>query len=208
MTLRDGDLILFQGDSITDAGRDRNDPAGLGTGYPAVVAARLAAERPTCDVRVLNRGISGNRARDLEARWEEDCIRLRPTVVSLLIGINDTWRRFDSNDPTTADEYERSYRHILERTRTELEARIVVCEPFLLSVSHERDSYRIDLDPKIQVARRLAREYAAAFVPLDGLFAAASVHRASDTWAQDGVHPSAAGHALIAEAWLRAVSTE
>jgi lysophospholipase L1-like esterase len=129
-------------------------------------------------------------------------------VVSILIGINDTWRRFDSNDPTTADEYERSFRHILERTRRELEARIVICEPFLLSVSHERDSYRIDLDPKIQIARRLAREYGHVFVPLDGLFAAASVHRPPGTWAEDGVHPTASGHALIADAWMRAVSAE
>lgn len=205
MLIEENAVVLFQGDSITDKGRSRQDDADLGGGYAMMAAAWVSAMYPERRVRFVNRGISGNRAKDLESRWEADCLALRPTWVSIMIGINDTWRRYDSGDPTTADAYEASYRAILTRTRRDLGARLVVMEPFLLPTPADRLGWRVDLDPKIQVARRLAREFHAVFVPMDGIFAQAATRREPGFWAADGVHPTAAGHALIAQSWLRAV---
>ena len=134
-----------------------------------------------------------------------DCLDLRPTWVSILIGINETWRRYDSNDSTSAKAYETAYRAILEQTRAELNARLILCEPFVLPVTDDRTTWREDLDPKINVVRRLAREFNALYVPLDGIFAQATTQREPAFWASDGVHPTNEGHALIAQSWLRTV---
>jgi acyl-CoA thioesterase-1 len=200
----DNSLVLFQGDSITDAGRSRENLADLGAGYPGLIAAWYSALYPQKRVRFLNRGISGNRAADLRSRWTVDCLDLLPAWVSILIGVNDTWRRYDSNDPTSAEVYRENFLAILKET-CEMGARIIILEPFLLPIPADRRGWRVDLDPKIQVARDLAREFDAVYIPLDGLFAAASVRREPAFWLPDGVHPSAEGHALIAQAWLKAV---
>ena len=124
--------------------------------------------------------------------------------MSILIGINDTWRRYDSGDATSAEAYEASYRTILQQTQAS-GARLIICEPFVLPVPADRVKWRADLDPKIDAARRLAREFNALYVPFDGLFAAASTQAEPAFWAADGVHPSISGHAFMAQAWLRAV---
>jgi acyl-CoA thioesterase I len=118
--LDDGDLVLFQGDSITDAGRDYLNPNHLGYGYSLMASAWFQALYPEKQVRFLNRGISGNRAIDLAERWQEDCLDLRPTWISLLIGINDTWRRYDQNDPTSLEAYETTYRSLLQKSIVDL----------------------------------------------------------------------------------------
>jgi acyl-CoA thioesterase-1 len=199
--LAPGSRFLFQGDSITDGSRNRPDPASLGSGYAVMVAGRAMLRYTGRQLTFLNRGISGNRAGDLVARWTDDAIALRPDVVSILIGINDVWRRFDRNDPTPAETYERNYRLILERLRGETKAKIILLEPFLLPVPG-KEAWREDLDPKRAVARRLAGEFADVFVPLDDLFRARVRDADPAYWAGDGVHPSPAGHALIAEALL------
>jgi lysophospholipase L1-like esterase len=201
----DGAVVLFQGDSITDAGRSREDDGNLGFGYAMMTAAWFSAMYPERRVRFINRGIGGNRAKDLQARWKEDCLDLKPDVVSILIGINDVWRRYDSGDPTSLEAFEKPYRDILTRTTTELNARLILIEPFVLPVPDDRDQWREDLDPKIDAVRKLAREFGATYIPMDGLFARASAIREPAFWAGDGVHPSLAGHALIARAWLEAV---
>jgi lysophospholipase L1-like esterase len=204
MIFHDNDLILFQGDSITDCGRSRTDGASLGGGYAMMAASWLSAMVPGKRLRFLNRGISGNRAQDLRDRWPTDCLDLKPNWVSILIGVNDTWRRFDSNDATPVEVYETHYRHILRQSQ-EAVLKLIVCEPFLLPVPQDRVAWREDLDPKIAAARRLARDFGAIYVPLDGAFAAAATQQPMEAWAPDGVHPTPAGHALIAQTWLRAV---
>ncbi|MFO7166763.1 MAG: SGNH/GDSL hydrolase family protein [Chloroflexota bacterium] len=203
--IQENAVVLFQGDSITDAGRLRDDPEHMGGGYAALAAAWFSARFPERRVRFLNRGISGNRTADLRARWQRDCIDLRPDWVSILIGINDTWRRYDRSDPTSTEAFAANYRAILEHTRAETSAQLILCEPFVLPVPPDRRAWREDLDPKIAVVRDLAREFGALLVPLDGIFASASTRREPAFWAPDGVHPSQAGHALIAQAWLAAV---
>jgi lysophospholipase L1-like esterase len=205
MPFQKNDIILFQGDSITDCGRNYDDPSSLGVGYALMAAARLGQQYPEKNLTFINRGINGNRIVDLQERWGKDCLELKPTWVSIYIGINDTWRYFDSGEETTAAKFEASYRDLIERTKSSLDAKLVLIEPFVLPVPEDRKGWRRDLDPKIHVVRELAREYGAPLVPLDGLFAAASVKAEPTFWAGDGVHPSSAGHALIAEAWMKAV---
>lgn len=206
MLIEDRAVVLFQGDSITDAGRGRGDDGNLGSGYPNMIAAWFSAAYPGKNVRFANRGISGNRVNDLDARWKEDCLDLEPTWLSIMIGINDVWRRYDSGDPTSAEAFEAGYRRILTRAKEDSSSpRLIILEPFVLPVPADRLSWREDLDPKIQVVRGLAREFGAIYVPLDGAFSAACVHREPAFWAADGVHPTQAGHALIARKWLEAV---
>ncbi|RXZ80649.1 GDSL family lipase [Paenibacillaceae bacterium] len=199
------EIVLFQGDSITDCGRNREAAADLGNGYALMAAGQFQYLFPEKQVQFINRGISGNRVVDLQDRWETDCLALKPTLVSIYIGINDTWRKYDSNDPTSTEKYEQGYRKLLQITKEKLDAKLVLIEPFVLPVPADRENWREDLDPKIQVVRKLASEFGAAYVPLDGLFAQASMKAPAASWAPDGVHPSPAGHALIADAWLKAV---
>lgn len=202
MIIQPNDRILFTGDSITDCGRDRNNPNHLGFGYAAFTAARLQAYLASPELKIFNRGISGNRAGHLLDRIDADLLALKPTVVSILIGINDVWRRYDSNDPTSVETYEKNYRTILEQIKEKLDARVVLLEPFLLHVPDDRHKWREDLNPKLDAMRRLAVEFGTDLIPLDGLFAKAATQAPASYWAGDGVHPSAAGHALISEAWL------
>ena len=199
-----GQTILFQGDSITDAGRDRDVHDSLGNGYAMMAASWVQAACPVHGLTFLNRGISGNRAKDLQDRWQEDCLGLKPDWVSLLIGINDCWRRFDSNDPTSTDAYAEGVRDILFQCAN-AGIKLIVCEPFVLPTPPDREAWREDLDPKIAVLRRIAQELGARYVPFDGIYAAACTQRDPAFWAEDGVHPSPAGHALMAQAWLKAV---
>jgi len=202
MLIDASDRILFTGDSITDCGRVRENAEHLGFGYAAWTAAHLQARLASPQLKIFNRGISGNRACDLLQRVETDLLALQPTVVSILIGINDTWRRYDSNDPTEAAAFERDYRAVLEKIARHLKARVVLLEPFVLHVPEDRYTWREDLNPKIDVVRKLAVEFGAELLPLDGLFAQAATQAPAGYWAEDGVHPSNAGHALITETWL------
>jgi len=208
MLLKPNDRVLFQGDSVTDAGRSApaNNNDGMGAGYAHMIASLLLARLPEMNLVFLNRGVSGNRVYDLEARLQADVLGLKPTVVSILIGINDTWRRYDSNTPSPIPEFTASYKRVLRAILDKLEARLVICEPFLLPAPPERRQYREDLNPRIDAVRDLAWEFRACYVPLDGVFAAAACRRPAAYWLSDGVHPSAAGHALIAEEWIKAVS--
>lgn len=195
-------VVLFQGDSITDAGRGWDNPVGMGQGYAMMAAAFFQSRYAEAGVTFINRGVGGSRVKDLQARWQQDCLDLKPTIVSIMIGINDVWRRYDSNDPTPVEKFEEGYRDILMQIRRNLDAQIILLEPFVLPHPEDRKLWREDLDPKIQVVRTLAREYGTAFVPLDGIFAQACTRQVPEYWAVDGVHPTAAGHALIAQAWL------
>jgi len=198
-------IILFQGDSITDGGRNREDGESLGTGYAMMASAWFLAMYPQKKVRFINRGISGNRVRDLKNRWQKDCLDLKPDIVSIMIGINDMWRRYDCNDPTSIESFEADYRQILQQTKNELHAQMILLEPFLLPVAQEQNKWREDLNPKIEVVRKLSREFKATIVPLDNIFMEAAQKREPIFWSQDGVHPTLAGHALIAQSWLKAV---
>ncbi len=189
--------VLFVGDSVTDCGR-RDDPEGLGQGYVRVLAGtpQLAGRA------VLNRGISGNRVVDLEERWADDVLAAEAGVVSILIGINDTWRRYDSDDPTSAEDYEAGYRRLLTALVERSQPTLVLMEPFLLPVRPEQEGWREDLDPKIAVVHRLAEEFGAVLVPTDVELTRLAGETGAAALASDGVHPTAEGHAAMAAIWL------
>ena len=188
--------VVFAGDSVTDCGR-RTDPHGLGDGYVRNLYDDLGPRRP----RIVNAGISGNRAADLAGRWSADVLAHEPAVVSILIGINDTWRRYDEDDPTTAESFETSCRAMLDP----LTCPVVLIEPFLLPVKAGQEEWREDLDPKLEVVRKLAVEYGAILVPADAELNRQASTAGAATLAGDGVHPSAAGHRAIADLWRRVV---
>ena len=194
-----GSTAIFFGDSITDAGR-RDDPDELGNGYVRLLTAELA------DVRVLNAGISGNRVVDLQGRLDDDVLAQQPDLVSIMIGINDTWRRFDSDDPTSTEAYEAGYRDVLTRIR-DAGASAILLEPFVLPVTDEQaTAWREDLDPRIEAVHRLAAEFAAPVVPLDVELNKLAAQEGSAALAADGVHPTDRGHAEIARLWLATAS--
>lgn len=202
LRLNENQTVLFIGDSITDCGRSRENPAQLGNGYVDMIAARLNTDFPEFNLNFLNFGISGNRVKDLKARWHEDCLKHKPDILSILIGVNDVWRRYDSDDPTSAEDFLADYREILTSAKKQLACQIIMLEPFVLQFPEDRKKWREDLDPKIAGIRELSLEFADAYVPMDGIYAAASVRQKPAFWAGDGVHPTKPGHQLMADAWI------
>ncbi|MBK8976329.1 MAG: SGNH/GDSL hydrolase family protein [Planctomycetes bacterium] len=206
-----GMTVLFQGDSITDAGRNRevgdaNDPRGLGRGYASLAAAGLLMDAAPRDVFVHNRGVSGNKVFQLAERWDADCLELRPDVVSILIGVNDIWHTKNGNYDGTVAIYERDYDALLTRTRTALpDVKLVVCEPFVLRCGAIDDSWFPEFDEYRAAARRVAAAHGAVFVPFQQMFDDALAQAPAEHWARDGVHPSMAGAALMAKTWLATV---
>ncbi len=204
MALQKGDLILFQGDSITDCGRSREDTNDLGPGYPKMVAEALSALRPELELRFLNRGISGNRTYSLQERWEADCFALKPNLLSILVGINDVWHR-EVGTGQTDEQLEANYRALLTDTRKTLgDIPIVILEPFL-TPDNETVITRPEMDSIIPIVRGLAKEFDATFVPLDAPLAAAAEALPPHSLTKEGVHPTEQGHAIIAKHWLDAV---
>lgn len=200
----ENDLILFTGDSITDCFRDRADPDSLGMGYVAMVCGRLGLDYPSLNLRFRNTGIKAERTCDLLNRWNCDCIEIQPNWVSLMIGINNVYYRYDRNDPTSLEQFEQEYRELLQQVKERTEARLMLCTPFLLPINDFVLGMREDLDPKIAVIKKLAKEFGAILVDFDSAFSAALQNASPHYWSCDGVHPSIGGHALMAQTWLRA----
>lgn len=202
MKIFDNDVILFDGDSITDALRDRNDKYSL-AGYSKAVYEQISTKLPK--VKCYNRGIGGDTSAQLNDRVAAELDEIRPTVFSLLIGVNDTWRKFDSGITITAEEYGKNVDEILTKAKRFTD-RIIVIEPFLLDVDPQKKPFREDLYPKICTLREVVRGYNAEYVPMDGIFAELCCRNAPDKFSYDGVHPTAQGHEIIAKEWLRRVA--
>ena len=198
--------ILFQGDSITDAGRNRDDIHNLGNGYPKYAAQFLKEDFPNVDFEFVDLGISGNQTKDLVERLEADFIDIQPDIVSILIGVNDTWHHAANRDYIPHDVFEERYRTVLSAIREKTNAKIMMMEPFLIPVE-DKAYFREDLDPKIQVIRKLAREFADVYLPTDGLLASAYIGDDPLSYAADGVHPTAMGHCFIKDRWLETFKT-
>ena len=206
------DVILLQGDSITDAGWNRekgkepNNQAGLGSGYAWFIAADLLTDRPKDGLKIFNRGISGHKVFQLAERWQRDCLDLKPNVLSILIGVNDIWHTLTGNYNGTVEIYERDYRALLERTQKALpQVKLVICEPFVLRCGAVNDKWFPEFNDYRAAARRVADAFHATFVPFQAMFDTAIQFAPPEHWAKDGVHPSAAGAALMAHHWLKAV---
>ncbi len=205
-----GTVVLFQGDSITDAGRNRasadaNSAGALGSGYPLLVASAVLAARPGGALRFYNRGISGNKVPDLQQRWTTDTIDLKPDVLSILIGVNDFWHKLDHGYNGTVQDYEQQYNALLDATREALpHVHVIVLEPFVLRTGAVDARWFPEFDQRRAAAARVAARARATFVPLQTVFNQQTCATPPEYWAADGVHPTPAGHAVIAEQWRRA----
>ena len=218
-TLTRGSVVLFQGDSITNAFRKPEEVGTsyrLGAGWAMIVAAKLQAQYPQMQLAFENRGVSGNGLSDLLARWQEDCLSLKPTVLSVLVGVNEVLRD-RSRKVVDIEAFKSRYQQLLEMTRRNLpQIQLVLCEPFLLpsaapgvtvtDPSAIAPELCVRLRPCQQMVRELARQWKAVFVPLQEPLDRVAATTGTAYWLFDGVHPNAAGQWLIAREWLLAVA--
>ena len=205
--------VLFLGDSITDAGRDRSDCRLMGPGYPAYAKAALEEKLAAAGkdgAEYYNWGISGFRSGDVLAQWNAGKAGIDPDVVTLMIGINDVWRKYDSNDPTTPETYEENLRLLMDSVCGEKHAKVIIIEPYYVERGRLVLPYvpagedpdlcmRGDLNKMIFAARRIALEYGVALMPADGLMHQWMFDTDLDALTPDGVHPAGAGAKLLGE---------
>lgn len=211
--VKKGDVILFQGDSITDAGRSRkhadqaNSREGIGKGYAWLAASQLLVDHPEDEFKIFNRGISGHKVPQLAARWQKDCLDIKPDVLSILIGVNDIWHKLNGKYDGTPASYEKAYLALVEHTIKALpDVKLVICEPFVLRCGAVKENWFPEFDSYRASAEKVAKTYGATFVPFQSMFDEAAKIAPPAHWARDGVHPSAEGAALMAHNWLQAVS--
>ncbi|NND08079.1 MAG: SGNH/GDSL hydrolase family protein [Saprospiraceae bacterium] len=208
-TVPTGLRILFQGDSITDAGRNRgnyyaNADSGMGGGYVYQIAADLLGGNPEANLQCFNRGISGHKVFQLADRWDLDCLALKPDVLSILIGVNDYWHMLGGRYDGSVAVYEGDFAELLEQTKKALpEVQLMIGEPFAVAGGTAIDDQWDAFDGYRAAAERVAKEFDAAFIPYHQIFADALAHAPADYWCPDGVHPSMAGAHLMKEAWLK-----
>ena len=210
--LEDRAIILFQGDSITDAGRDKksaeiNTPAALGSGYAMLSASKLLLKYPGKDLKFSNKGTSGNKVFQLRDRWDAECVQLKPDILSILIGVNDFWAVKKHGYEGTIDTYRTDFKLLLQSTIKSLpDVKLIIGEPFAIKgVSAVDESWYPEFDKFRQAARALADEFNAGFIPYQTVFDEAIKSKPGTYWTADGVHPSLAGAALMSEAWLAAI---
>lgn len=203
--------ILFQGDSITDAGRSRDNDNDRGTGYPTLVSAELGFKYPG-EYKFINKGISGNRIVDLYARIKCDFINIKPDYLTILIGINDVWHELGNRNGVDNDKFFRVYCDLIEEIKTMLpEIKIFILEPFVLKAAATEGAYGVfkkETALRAESAKKVAEKYGLTFIPLQEKFNEAEKKANASYWLADGVHPTAAGHELIAKEVVAALEAE
>ncbi|MEU7870478.1 SGNH/GDSL hydrolase family protein [Dactylosporangium sp. NPDC049140] len=204
MIFKDGQRVLFIGDSITDCGRT-GPLAPYGDGYVNLLRALVTARHPATDLTWLNRGVSGDTVRHLRARWDRDAVAERPDWLSIMIGINDVWRAFGDrpDEAVPIDEYESTLRALL----TEVDCPIIVGTPYFIEPDRT-DAQRARSDLYADVARRVAADFGALLVDTQAMFDRLLEHRAPSAWAPDRVHPGLEGHTALALAFLDVIESD
>ena len=213
LSLPKGTTILFQGDSITDAGRDKknqiaNQQKALGAGYAWMAASHLLIKNPQLNLTIHNRGISGNKVHQLANRWDKDCLDLKPDILSIMIGVNDIWHGLNGKYEGTVKTYEDDFLSLMERTRKALpKTQFVICEPFVLRCGAVNEKWFPEFDRYRAAARKVADQNNATFVPFQSMFDEAVQYAPPKHWAGDGVHPSSHGASLMAHFWTESVQS-
>jgi len=206
------DVILFQGDSITEWGRTLGDTNintynSLGSSYPFAVASNLLAQYPAKNLTFYNRGISGNKVPQLAERWDADCLALKPNVLSILIGVNDHWHKLNGQYAGTVDDYRKGYMELLDRTKQVLpNVKFIIGEPFAFTgVKYVSQSWYPAFNEFRLIAREMADSYHSTFIPYQSIFDEALKFAPAAYWSIDGVHPTVAGAGLMARSWLEII---
>ncbi|OUJ70598.1 SGNH/GDSL hydrolase family protein [Hymenobacter crusticola] len=217
ISLAPNDVILFQGDSITDAGRKKdpkdanvpNSSGALGSGYAYLAAAELLLRHADQNLTIYNRGISGNKVYQLAERWDADCLDLKPTVLSILIGVNDFWHTLTGKYQGTVKTYTDDFTALLNRTRQRLpDVKLIVGEPFAVPGVKAVDEKWFPAFKDYQAAARsIAAQFNATLIPYQRIFDQAQKQAPGSYWTGDGVHPSVAGNQLMAQAWLETIKS-
>jgi lysophospholipase L1-like esterase len=210
--LQKDDVILFQGDSITDAGRKKDDEgfntaAVMGSGYAMIAASQLLFQHADKNLKIYNRGISGNKVYQLAERWEKDCLNLKPTVLSILIGVNDYWHFLNGKYTGTIRTYRDDFRGLLEKTREKYpDLKLIVGEPFAIKgIKAVDEKWFPAFNEYRSAAKEIATSFKAYWIPYQTVFEKAVKAAPGVYWTNDGVHPSLAGAHLMAHAWMEAV---
>lgn len=197
--------ILFQGDSITDAGRDKRNYHQMGNGYPKFASALIAEAHPDVEFEFINLGISGNRTDQLFDRLYPDAIALEPDIISILIGVNDVWHRHSARIMTTDAQIELNYRTILTKLREMTSAKIIMIAPYILD-REDKEEIKADLAKVMPTIRVLAEEFADVYIPLDEHFAEAlKTQPEPKYYSADGVHPNQNGAEFIGRLYAEAI---
>ena len=205
-------IILFQGDSITDCGRDRGSSCAMGLGYPNLVKACLGLDNPN-EYTFYNRGISGNRIVDLYARIKSDFINLNPDYASIYIGVNDTWHEISGKNGVATDKFYKIYTMMIDEIKEALpQIKLIIIAPFVLkgtaTVDEENpekwECFKRDVVEKAEVCRKIAEKYGLPLIELQPAFDEALKYAPADYWTRDGVHPLEPGHEIIKRLWLDA----
>jgi lysophospholipase L1-like esterase len=206
-----GDVVLFQGDSITDAGRKReagaeaNSAEAMGKGYAWTAASQILVESPDARLKIFNRGISGDKVWQLADRWQADCLDLKPNVLSILVGVNDFAHVHKWKGEGSLEKYETDYHTLLARTKEALpNVKLILCEPFILTVGMVDQTWSAGFAEYRAAAKRVARQAGARFVEFQTMFDRAVKFAPPEVWAADGIHPTFAGAALMARWWMNA----
>lgn len=201
--------ILFTGDSITDAGRNRELTDiiwGMGSGYPLLVKSKLNYDYPG-KYEIINRGIAGHRITDLYARIKDDLINLKPDVLSVLIGINDVWHEIEANNGVDAEKFEKIYDMFLSEVKAALpDIKIILLGAYVTKSSATEESWDYfypEAKKRAESAKRLAEKHGAVYVPLQEKFDEAVAKMPEPYWTLEGVHPTEAGYQLIFNEWMK-----
>ncbi len=212
IALQSGDVVLFQGDSITDAGRKKDDAsvnatAALGTGYAMMAASELLYKYAGKKLNVYNRGISGNKVFQLAERWQKDCLDLKPNVLSILIGVNDFWHTLNNGYKGTIQTYRDDFSTLLDKTKQALpDVKLIIGEPFAVTgIKAVDEKWYPAFNDYRAAAKEVADKFGAMFIPYQSIFDKAQQAAPGVYWTSDGVHPSLAGAHLMAHAWMEAV---
>lgn len=199
--------ILFQGDSITDAGRDKANDVHLGFGYATLVKGTIGLDFPN-KYTFINRGISGNRIVDVYARIKNDILNLKPDIMSILIGVNDVWHEINHQNGVDAEKFFKIYDMLIEEIKKELpDIKIMILEPFVLKASATEenwDLFKSEVKLRAEKAKEIAKKHNLKFIPLQEKLGEAAKNAPNDYWLIDGVHPSACGHEIIKREWVKA----
>nr|MBC7611996.1 SGNH/GDSL hydrolase family protein [Pseudopedobacter sp.] len=212
LKLVNSDIILFQGDSITDSGRKKDDsnynnPTSLGSGYVVQATGDLLLDYADKGLKIYNKGISGNKVYQLAERWDADCLQIKPNLLSILIGVNDYWHKHDGKYNGTIEIYNNDFRGLLNKTKAALpQVKLIIMEPYALKgIKAVDDTWYPEFDEYRFAAKQIAKEFNAQFIPLQTVFDEAIKVAPGEYWSADGVHPTLAGAKLIAHAWTKVV---